>query len=320
METEEAELCFPHLHNSSCRKPLKHTSETYITLMLYTLMTIAIILLNLLVIVSIAHFRQLHSASNFILLSLAVSDFLVGLVVSPFVNYIMIACWYFGEILCAFFYVVTCIVLCASVGTIVLISIDRYIAISDPLRYSTKMNSKTVNISISICWMNALLYSVFVMFENWLNLGAYKSCHGECVISFLKEVDLIWAFVLPIAIIIILYFQVFLVVVSQSRAMRSHVAAVNYKNTKKSETKAAKNLGLVVLVYVLCYCPYYCVAYSDTLAIASPVQTFIFFLLFINSALNPLIYTMIYPWFRKSIKLIVTLQILRSGSRDFLIL
>ncbi|XP_055008715.1 trace amine-associated receptor 13c-like [Boleophthalmus pectinirostris] len=322
MEVEESELCFPHLHNSSCRKPPSHTSEAHITLVLLVFMSITTTLLNLLVIISIAHFRQLHSSTNLILLSLAVSDFLVGLVVTPVFTYITTSCWYFGDILCVLFYVVTVIACTASIGSVVLISIDRYLAISDPLRYSIKMNRKVISVSISVCWINAFLHTLIVTFENWLNLGAYKSCQGECTVFFWIEFDLMWAFVIPISIIIILYARVFVIAVSQARAMRSHVAAEKGKISKKSETKAAKNLGIVVLVYLLCYCPYYSVAYVDTVLISlnSPVQTFLCCLVFMNSGLNPLIYTMIYPWFRKSIKLIVTLQILKSGSRDYLVL
>ncbi|XP_055004371.1 trace amine-associated receptor 8a-like [Boleophthalmus pectinirostris] len=322
MEVKESELCFPHLHNSSCRKPPSHTSEAHITLVLLVFMSVTITLLNLLVIISIAHFRQLHSSTNLILLSLAVSDFLVGFVMTPVFAYTMTSCWYFGDIPCVLHYVVTSIAVVASIGSIVLISIDRYLAISDPLHYCIKMSRKVVNISISICWINAFLFTVIIMVENWFNLGAYKSCHGECVVHFYKEVDLVWAFVIPISIIIILYARVFVIAVSQARAMRSHVTAEKSKNTKKSETKAAKNLGIVVLIYLLCYCPYYCVTYADIVFVSldSPVQIFLLCLIYINSGLNPLIYTMIYPWFRKATKLIVTLQILRSGSRDFLVL
>eukprot|EP00064_Thunnus_orientalis_P016593 superscaffoldBa00003323_g16659 len=55
---EEAELCFPQLLNSSCRKPEPPHSESvliYILLFFISMFTAA---LNLLVIISISHFRQ----------------------------------------------------------------------------------------------------------------------------------------------------------------------------------------------------------------------------------------------------------------------
>nr|XP_040025395.1 trace amine-associated receptor 7a-like [Gasterosteus aculeatus aculeatus] len=106
---------------------------------------------------------------------------------------------------------------------------------------------------------------------------------------------------------------VFVVAVTQARVMRSHVAVLPLKvsmniTAKKSEMKAARTLGVVIVVFLLCLCPYYCFSLS-----ASSV-TILIWLLYSNSCLNPLIYAILYPWFRKSIKVIVTLQILKPGS------
>ncbi|KAM8855030.1 uncharacterized protein AB9W97_020112 [Spinachia spinachia] len=54
---------------------------------------------------------------------------------------------------------------------------------------------------------------------------------------------------------------------------------------------------------------------QDTLFNASSAA-FIMCLFYFNSCLNPLIYALFYPWFRKSMKLIVTLKILQPGSRE----
>ncbi|KAF7650017.1 hypothetical protein LDENG_00132900 [Lucifuga dentata] len=85
--------------------------------------------------------------------------------------------------------------------------------------------------------------------------------------------------------------------------------------TKKSEKKAARTLGVVILVFLLCFCPYYypSLAGQDTSNSASS-WAIVSWLLFFNSCLNPLIYALFYPWFRKSIKLIVTLKILEQNS------
>ncbi|XP_033181973.1 trace amine-associated receptor 1-like, partial [Anabas testudineus] len=75
-----------------------------------------------------------------------------------------------------------------------------------------------------------------------------------------------------------------------------------------SELKAARTLGVVVAVFLMCYCPYYCIT------MASSTNTFMTFLVLLNSCLNPLIYAFFYPWFRKSVKLIVTLEICQPHS------
>ncbi|KAF7641530.1 hypothetical protein LDENG_00278460, partial [Lucifuga dentata] len=74
-------------------------------------------------------------------------------------------------------------------------------------------------------------------------------------------------------------------------------------------------LGIVVIVFLICLCPYFCISLSgqDTFLNAS-TAAFVICLFYFNSCLNPVIYAFCYPWFRKSIKLIVTLQILQPGS------
>ncbi|KAM9347449.1 trace amine-associated receptor 13c-like [Symphorus nematophorus] len=326
METlEEAELCFPQLLNSSCRKPEQHRAETiflYILLSCISLLTVA---LNLLVIISVFHFRQLHTPTNLLLLSLAVSDLLVGLLLMPLRILRMKGCWFLGSLICGLFYYASFILTSASVGNMVLVSIDRYVAICDPMCYPTKVTRKRVKICVCLCWACSVFYNGIILIDFLKLPDRYNSCYGECkvVIDFITgAVDVLLTFVGPIAVIIILYMRVFVVAVSQARAMRSHIAAVTLQGSirvtaKKSERKAARTLGVVVVVFLICYCPYFC--YSLTSQDTSTSVAFSIFgvwLLYCNSCLNPVVYAFFYPWFRRSIKLIVTLQILQPDSCD----
>ncbi|XP_078119048.1 trace amine-associated receptor 13c-like [Sander vitreus] len=318
---EGFELCFPQL-NSSCRKAMRSHSDTvliYIGLSFIALLTVT---LNLLVIISISHFRQLQTPTNLLLLSLAVSDFFVGLLV--FFQIILInGCWFLSDFMCVVYLDLSYIITSASVGNMVLISVDRYVAICDPLHYSNIVTVRRVTICICLCWICSVLYNSLILKDNLKHPGMYNSCSGECVvvISYIAGVvDLIFTFTVPVTVIIVLYMKVFVVAVSQARAMRSHVAAVtlqfSFKVTaKKSEMKAARTLGVVVVVFLMCLCPYYCIVLTgqDNLVNASSA-VLVICLSYFNSCLNPVIYAFFYPWFRKSIKVIVTLQILNPGS------
>ncbi|XP_026001755.1 trace amine-associated receptor 13c-like [Astatotilapia calliptera] len=324
---EGVEFCFPHLLNSSCRKALHPVSVSTLIYMIISSISVLTATLNLLVIISISHFKQLHNPTNFLLLSLAVSDFFVGLYLLFYIMFID-GCWYFGDFMCILYYVIGTIITSSSIGTMVLISVDRYVAICDPLHYPTKVTAKRVQICVSLCWSFSALaeaWAFLVLKDNLKQQSRFNSCVGECVvhINFIEYVaDLALNFLLPITVIIVLYLRIFVVVVSQVRAMRTHTAGVTYQcsrkgNPKKSEMKAARTLGIVVIAFLSCALPFYCVTLTGQNAFLNGSSSaFVLCLFYFNSCLNPIVYALFYPWFRKSIKLIVTFQILKSGSRN----
>uniref|UniRef100_A0A8P4K312 G-protein coupled receptors family 1 profile domain-containing protein n=1 Tax=Dicentrarchus labrax TaxID=13489 RepID=A0A8P4K312_DICLA len=326
METlKEAELCFPQLLNTSCRKPVQQRLDSiflYILLSCISLLTVA---LNLLVIISISHFRQLHTPTNLLILSLAVSDFLVGLLLMPVKILLIGGCWFLGNLICGLFYYASFILTSASVGNMVLISVDRYVAICDPLCYPTKVTQKRVQICVCLCWACSVFYNGMILIDFLKHPDRFSSCYGECVvvINFTTGVvDVLLTFFGPIGAIVVLYMRVFVVAVSQARVMRSHIAAVTLQGSvsvtaKKSERKAARTLGVVVVVFLICFCPYFVPSLVGKDRSSSVIfSIFSVWLLYCNSCFNPMIYAFFYPWFRRSMKLIITFKILQPDSCD----
>ncbi|XP_071320378.1 trace amine-associated receptor 13c-like [Trachinotus anak] len=320
-------LCFPSL-NSSCRRLLRPHSESALLYTLLASVSLLTVTLNLLVIISISHFRQLHTPTNTLLLSLAVSDLVVGLLVMPIegLRY-METCWLLGRLMCALTPYVSYCLLSASLGNMVLISIDRYLAICDPLLYSSKITLNRVKILICLCWACSIIYNGLILMDHLGQPDRFSSCHGECVvvISHMSgTVDLFVTFVGPCTVMVVLYLRVFVVVVSQVRVIRLQTAASTVTaapTAKKSERKAARTLGIVIAVFLMCFCPYYypALAGQDTSNSLSYFAVLSWIML-MNSCVNPLIYALFYRWFRKAIKLILTLEILEAHSREVKIL
>ncbi|XP_068185989.1 trace amine-associated receptor 13c-like [Antennarius striatus] len=318
------DLCFPQLFNSSCSKSIRPYFESMLIYTVLSSISIVTVILNMLVIISISHFKQLHTPTNLLLLSLAVSDCIVGFL---FIFQIILinGCWFLGDIMCVVYFVLDYIITSTSIGTMVLISVDRYVAICHPLHYSTQVTKNRTDICICLCWMFCVVFQCLIMKNILEQPGGYNTCVGQCVVNvnYASGVaDMIVFFICPVTIIVVLYMRVFVVAVSQARAMRSHITSVTLKcsvkiTAKKSELKAAIILGVVVVVFLICVCPYYCVSLTgqDSMLNVSS-STFIICLFYFNSCLNPLIYALFYPWFRKSIKLIVTLKILKADSCD----
>ena len=263
--------------------------------------------------------RQLHTPTNLLLLSLAVSDFFYGLLM--FFQIVLIdGCWY---LMCTMYQYLNYIISSASTGSMVLISIDRYMAICHPLHYYSEITQTRVQLCVCLCWICSVIFQSLILKDILKQPGRYHSCVGECTyfINYIAGlVDLTFSFIVPITVIVVLYMRVFVVVVSQARAMRSHITAVTQSGkvtAKKSEMKAARTLGVVVVLFILCLFPYYSVALTgqDNL-LSDSSSAFVLWLYSFNSCLNPVVYSFCYPWFRKSINLIVTFKILQPDSRE----
>ncbi|XP_026001790.1 trace amine-associated receptor 13c-like [Astatotilapia calliptera] len=323
----EAELCFPELLNSSCRKPTLHWSKTVLLNVGLSSISLITAALNLFIIISVSHFRQLHTPSNIIILSLAVSDFFVCFLLMPVEIFKNTACWVFGDLMCSLYTYLSCILINASFEMIILVSVDRYVAICDPLHYPTRITVPRVKLSVFLCWLYAILYNIIYTKHALINPGRYGSCYGECVFvvdDIIGIVDFVVSLIVPVTIIVVLYTRVFVVVVSQARAMRSHVTAVTLQRplnqANKSELKAARNLGILVVVFLACYCPFYCYFFLAGNDPAASSASSILIVYYFNSCLNPLMYALFYSWFRNAVKLIITLQILKANSSEINIL
>ncbi|XP_015823319.1 trace amine-associated receptor 13c [Nothobranchius furzeri] len=316
------DLCYPQLLNMSCRGLIRPRSEAVLIYTLLSSISVLTVALNLLVIISISYFKELQTPTNTLLLSLAISDLLVGLLVMPVetVRYVE-PCWLLGDLMCALSYIVGFTLTSASVGNMVMISIDRYVAICYPLQYPSKVTRSRVQVSVILCWFCSLLYNGLILKEHLRQPDRYNSCYGEClvVISYIcGTIDLVITFIVPCSVIVLLYVRVFVVAVSQARATQSHVTpavGLGKITAQKSERKAARTLGVVILVFLLAFCPYYYPSLAGRdISNNSSSWAIVSWMLYFNSCLNPLIYAFFYPWFRKTTHLIVTLKILKQDS------
>lgn len=319
MDLDRAELCFPQLLNRSCSGLMRPPSEAILLYTLLSSISVVTVALNLLVVISISYFKKLQTPTNTLLLSLAISDLLVGLLVMPVETIRFIEpCWLLGDLMCALSYIIGFTLTSASVGNMVLISIDRYVAICFPLQYPTQVTHSRIQACVSLCWFCSLLYNGLVLKEHLREPNRYNSCYGEClvVISYISgTVDLVITFIAPCSAIVVLYVRVFIVAVSQARAMQSHVTSAAVASVKvtaqRSEKKAARTLGVVILVFLLTFCPYYYPSLAGhDISNSASSWAIVSWMLYFNSCLNPLIYAFFYPWFRKTMYLIVSLKIL----------
>ncbi|XP_036451446.1 trace amine-associated receptor 7c-like [Colossoma macropomum] len=269
--------------------------------------------------------KELHTPTNMLILSLSVADLLVGLFVMP-VNIMQLidSCWYLGKVACSIFPLINNLSMSASLCNLILIAVDRYIAISDPLLYSSRVTVCKASMFIFLGWCFSLLYVIILMYINdHLTPSQISSkCYGECVLVIKHSwviVDLVVFFITPCSVILVLYSLIFNVARRQAKAVRAvRNDASNGHGSKvssSSETKAGKTLSLVIFVYISCWIPsYLCSLSVGSVTSVSIMWTVFIWLILINSSLNPLIYAIFYQWFRTSAKHILTCRICEISS------
>lgn len=126
---EDLSSC-PEFGNKSC--PLTNR-PFHVRMIMYSIMTGAMVITvfgNLVIMISISHFKQLHSPTNFLILSMATTDFLLGFVIMPYSMVRSVeSCWYFGDGFCKFHASFDMMLSLTSIFHLCSIAIDRFYAV-----------------------------------------------------------------------------------------------------------------------------------------------------------------------------------------------
>ncbi|XP_012592001.1 trace amine-associated receptor 8 [Microcebus murinus] len=324
------QLCYENVNGSCLKTPYSPESRV----LLYTVFgcgSLLAIFGNLLVMTSVLHFTQLHSPTNFLIASLACADFLVGVTVMPFSMVRSVeSCWYFGAKFCTLHSCCDAAFCYSSLFHLCFVSIDRYIAVTDPLVYPTKFTVSVSGICISISWILPMVYSGAVIYtgasaDGLQDLVSALSCVGGCQIAVNQDwvlIDFLFFFI-PTLVMITLYSKIFLIAKQQAikietTSSKTESSSESYKaRVAKRERKAAKTLGVTVVAFMISWLPYTIETLIDAfMGFITPAYIYEIccWCAYYNSALNPLIYALFYPWFRKAIKLILSGEVLKDNS------
>jgi hypothetical protein len=129
------------------------SSARYFLITFNSILSFSATFTNLLVILAIVGTPTLHTPSNVLLCSLALSDFGVGLLVQP----TFIVTLNHGQILKHFMKFASLLLFGASLFTMTAIAVDRYLALVLHMRYRALVTVRRVSFAVFFIWSFSLL-------------------------------------------------------------------------------------------------------------------------------------------------------------------
>lgn len=346
---------------------MKPENDMVLVVTLLSIVTLTTALLNVSVILAIMNTRKLHLPANYLICSLAVTDFLVAILVMPLsVLYIATKRWMLGCVVCEAWLSVDMICCTCSILHLCVIALDRHWAITNALEYACKRSPRRAAIMVTIVWTISVLISVPSLFWRHSgddNFGNYTKCIIEHDHIGYTIYSTFGAFYIPMALIFILYYRIFIAArtlyhkrsssgaqckrrasshnclsscrvtptslcVSEQSAsdpvLNTELNILNGPNLHKSdsgglggtcdertqicasrERKAAHTLGLILWAFILCWLAFFVKELLVGLRVfhaSAQVSDFLTWLGYVNSLINPLLYTSFNEDFKQAFK------------------
>lgn len=284
-----------HLENV---KPLSATSSV-----LSIVMAPIIVLGNLLVLLAVWRdpLKKLRSSpSNFILVSMALADLSVGLVVCPITAY-----W--GWVIfekgtspfdLSVIFAINVFSVNVSFGHMFLLTVDRLLAVVKPLQYRVIITNKRAVIASCVCWIYFLAFGCsFLMLRDYFAIMG--AVYNVQLLSILVSMLIMYT---VITIRLRRY--------SKTRMNKPIHSPNSLLVILQREKRLFKAITIVICTFLICYMPwfivqlliYLCKPCHPHLALLMIFFGFSGSLTYANSGLNPMLYSWRLPRYRETFK------------------
>ena len=274
--------------------------------------------------------------SSYFIFSLALSDLLTSTVVMPFDldQWVRDYRWIHGQTVCSLWTTAYMFVVPSSMWNMLAMTVDRYKSLSDPLnryRATPFMTSKRLAAAIASVWIYSLVFSLIPQM-GW-TYSQYVYQEGICAFNVAPAYSVLSSglnFLLPSVIMSGLYVKIYHIARTFNATNRvslrnnqgncdgvkgNKIDKAEVQKTFRKNTKAAKMVCAIVCAFLLCWMPHTLLSilgifYRSLVSkVPAELNHCLLLLGYLNSALNPFLYSFNNRSFRKSYKRVLNVAL-----------
>ena len=262
---------------------------------------------NLLVVVAIRADSRLKTITNVFIQNLAVTDICVGGLEMPlWIVGLYTGRWQFSTELCKWSAMTLLICTGASLWSMVIIGLNRYIMVVKPTVYKKFFpNRKSAHAYCVVVWLAAVLLAI--PYWSGLVTASFDEEVSLCLISSKKDNALYLTFVvallcaLPICFLFYSYYKIWRKVKSSSAAINSHAV---HNSSRSGPNRVWKTMFTVVCVDIFCWFPTSVITLHKVMGGTTSwfLNRLVGYLIFCSSGVNPVIYGVMNPQLRGALR------------------
>ncbi|XP_022105371.1 histamine H2 receptor-like [Acanthaster planci] len=261
-------------------------------------------LITLIVIGSTASLRNCH---GLLIMSLSLADFSTGLVASLSIYPSVCSFWPFGDITCQIAATTEAVVKKTSLLTLTLLSIERYIAVVHPLKYSRIITKQRIAAGLALCWFGPIAFFIALILTGQSS-GQYVFLFHSCTITYQSQILSIalnvGLFILPSVVILSVTTVLAWLGMKKVARVRAHMIAKLTPQAGQTHqaVKFFRMIRIMAFAFYACWAPHVVIGFACLLAdVRQPWGVFFatYWLHFSNSFWNVIIYSAMNKAFRR---------------------
>ncbi|XP_039958701.1 allatostatin-A receptor-like [Bactrocera tryoni] len=257
--------------------------------------------------------QQMRSTTNLLIINLAISDILFVIFCVPFTatDYVLPE-WPFGNLWCKFVQYMIVVTCHGSVYTLVLMSLDRFLAVVHPVTSMSLRTERNAMLAIICAWVAIVTSAIPVALSHSIQLYYFKGRnYTACVFSSHEGIWNLVAFqvsfaassyVTPLTLIFFLYMCML------ARLWKSAPGCKPSAESRKGKRRVTRMVVVVVCAFAICWLPIHVILVLKALDMYASthltviIQIISHVLAYTNSCINPILYAFLSDNFRKAFR------------------